>query len=73
MTVLSQLEETETRSTLARHFIKEQVFEKLFKEEENLDSQSHQRALPGAIPGYEEANYNSGWYPENNLMTMLPA
>ena len=43
------------------------------EEEERKDSQSHQRALPGVIPEYEEANYNSGWYLENNPMMMLPA
>ena len=34
LTVISELGETETRSTLAKHFIKEQIFEKLFKEKE---------------------------------------
>ena len=32
--VLSKLGETETRATIARHFIKNQVFEKIFKEKE---------------------------------------
>ena len=34
LTVLSRLEEIETRTTLAKNFIKEQVFEKIFKEKE---------------------------------------
>ena len=34
LTVISELGETETRSTLAKHFIKEQIFKKLFKEKE---------------------------------------
>ena len=132
LTVLSKLGEKEARAVLAKNFIREQIFEKLFKEKEYpevvvkdyivqgghisstqvygvmerlrelnpglkmgprypaflarkneplktaplricLDSQSHQRALPGAIPGYEEANYNSGWCLENDPMTTLPA
>ena len=34
LTVLCKLGETETRATIARHFIKNQVFEKIFKEKE---------------------------------------
>lgn len=34
ITVISKMEEKETRSILAKHFIKEQIFEKLFKENE---------------------------------------
>ena len=34
LTVISKLEEKDTRSTMAKLFIKEQVFEKLFKEKE---------------------------------------
>ena len=32
--VCSKLEETETRAMIVRHFIKNQVFERIFKEKE---------------------------------------
>ena len=34
LTLITKLGETETRATIAKHFIKEQVFEKIFKEKE---------------------------------------
>ena len=37
LTVLSSLGETETRANIVKVFIKEQIFEKIFKEKEYLE------------------------------------